>query len=51
MDRLGGLQPKDSANAYQEDWRLVLADVLASRSADYDFVEMVEARERPISRG
>ena len=39
--RLGGLQPKDSADAYQENWRLALADVLASRSSDYDFLEML----------
>lgn len=39
--RDGGLQLKDGAGAYQENWRLALADVLASRSADYDFLEIL----------
>ncbi|MGE3507252.1 MAG: hypothetical protein AB7N65_00020 [Vicinamibacterales bacterium] len=36
-----GLQPKDSADAYQENWRLALTDILAIRSADYDFLELL----------
>jgi hypothetical protein len=39
--RLSGLQPKDSSDAYQENWRLALSDVLSSRSADYDFLELL----------
>ena len=36
-----GVQLKDSADAYQENWRLALADVLATRSTDYDYLELV----------
>jgi hypothetical protein len=38
-----GLQPTDSSDAYQENWRLALSDVLSSRSADYDFLELLWA--------
>lgn len=39
--RASGLQPRDSSDAYQENWRLALSDVLSGRSADYDFLEML----------
>ena len=35
------LQLKDSSDAYQENWRLALADVLSNRAADYDFLELI----------
>ena len=39
--RESGMQLKDNSDAYQENWRLALADVLASRTADYDYLELI----------
>jgi hypothetical protein len=39
--RQTGLQLKDSSDAYQENWRLALSDVLSTRSADYDYLELM----------
>ena len=39
--RQTGLQLKDSSDAYQENWRLALSDVLSNRSADYDYLELM----------
>ena len=36
-----GLQLKDSSDAYQENWRLAISDVLSNRSADYDYLELI----------
>ena len=35
------LQLKDSSDAYQENWRLAVADVVSNRSADYDYLELI----------
>jgi hypothetical protein len=39
--RQAGVAVKDNADAYQENWRLAIADVLSSRSSDYDFLELL----------
>ena len=39
--RESGMQLKDNSDAYQENWRLALSDVLASRAADYDYLELM----------
>ena len=39
--RQTGLQLKDSSDAYQENWRLALSDVLSNRLADYDYLELM----------
>lgn len=39
--RSSGVQPKDNSDAYQENWRLALADVLSIRAADYEFLELL----------
>lgn len=39
--RGSGVAVRDNADAYQQNWRLAVADVLASRSADYDYLELL----------
>ena len=39
--REAGMQLRDNSDAYQENWRLALSDVLASRTADYDYLELM----------
>lgn len=34
------LKLKDNTNAYQENWRLALSDLLKHRSADFDYMEL-----------
>ena len=48
--RESGLQPRDSSDAYQENWRLALSDVLSGRSTDYDYFGNAVGEEHDLSR-
>ena len=39
--RQTGIQLKDSADAYQKNWRLAIGDVLKKRAADFDYLELM----------
>jgi hypothetical protein len=36
-----GLSLSDSTNAYQENWRLALQDLLQINTADFDYLELL----------
>ena len=39
--RQTGIQLKDSADAYQKNWRLAIGDVLRKRASDFDYLELM----------